>query len=93
MNAGSCFIVGYTVVLDRHSSEASSVEEILSQGYSQKNEWPRRIMITDESPFSNTLKLASKKLGIVIENVSLESVEAIVGEARDFFMEKVAGVI
>ena len=86
MDAASAYVLGH--VLSRVVDEApleKDVEELFEKAYGAKNQWAKRLIITENSIAEDVFKTQAEKSGLSIEIIPLSDLEPIVGPLKESF--------
>jgi len=91
MDAASCYILdsGFVPVEAKEISRLDS-ERMLSNGYAQKNEYPKGLIIPD-AYLADNLKEEAERCGIRVRYVAEDQLLPIIGEARQGFQRHFSG--
>ena len=86
MDAASAYVLGH--VLSRVVDEApheKDVKDLFKKAWEAKNQWAKRLIITENSIAEDVLRMQAEKNGLSIEIIPLSDLEPIVGPLKESF--------
>ncbi|MCP4699718.1 MAG: hypothetical protein GY862_23135 [Gammaproteobacteria bacterium] len=85
-DAGSTYVLGHALSkVSEGFPQEEDVEAIFKKGWEAKQQWPKKLMLTDKSSAENIFKIFAEKNNIAIEYVSLSSLAPLVNPLKDSF--------
>ena len=92
IDAASAYVLGH--VLSRVVDEApheKDVEALFKKAWEAKSQWPKQLIITENSTAEDVFKSQAEKNGLSIEIVPLSELGPIVGPLRESFASDFMG--
>jgi hypothetical protein len=86
MDVASTYVFGH--VLSNAADDAppeEDVQALFMKAWAAKRQWPKRLMLTGNTPVERVFRLVAENNGIAIESVSLSSVSALVRPVKKSF--------
>ena len=87
MDAASTYVLGF--VFSRVVDEApivKDVEELFEKAWGAKRQWPKRLIVTDDSIASNVFIQEAEKNGIPFDIVPIADLSSIIGPLKESFV-------
>ncbi len=92
MDAASTYVLGF--VFSKVVEEAPSVDEVedlFKKAWETKQQWPKKLIVTDESAASNVFIQEAKKNGIPVDVVPISDLSPIIEPVKEIFAKNLVG--
>lgn len=91
LDAGSTYVFGQALSKVDGSATIEEVAALFDTAWQGKQQWPEKIMVTDNSNTSAIFEAQAKKIGLPVIHMPIAEIELIVGELMSLFNAQFMG--
>jgi len=91
LDAGSTYVFGQALSQVDGSATVDEVAVLFDIAWKAKQQWPEKIMVTDNSNTSAVFEAQAKRIGLPVIHMPMTDIEPIVGELISLFNSQFKG--